>query len=244
MARHLHFDIQLSQALFDRAHERAMSIFSDWEWTPPEERRYLSIRRDDETLILDVVQDVVAPLAFAERYFGDTWPDSLIKKLRNRTQTVDTLFEMICLGEFSLRHKVVYEPKIESGKVPDLRIEPPESPAVYVECKSHHFTESKYCRTFKAVTALCQAFAEERILKASWAEGLRTEIYLTGRPSDAEIQSSRRAIAELQMQQLQAGCQVSERIIIKGPCKNNFLGAGVMRTICRTGSQISVKRSH
>jgi len=228
VAEHRHLDVLVEQALLDRARERAVSIFPVWHWMPPGGTQYLSRELKGENPVLDVARDVVPSLAFAERHFGDPLPDALVKKLQNKSQTEDTLFELLCLGLLSARHKVVYEPQIGSGKVPDLLIEPVDGPPVYVECKSHHMLETKYWQAFQSISSrVCQTLGDEPLVKAAWADGLRTEVYLKGRPSDGEITSLKSALASLHLQTLKTGSNLSSKAGIKAVPRTQRILPGV-----------------
>src|SRR6266404_7277008 len=192
---HHHSAIQIDQAAWECAYQEALSIFADCDIRPPGVNSHVSIKIcGDHNVGLDIRRDIVPPLAFAQRYFGGTLPDVVIKKLRNWTQTQDTLFELLCLGVFSQRHKVTYEPKIISGKVLDLLVEPTNAPPVYVECKSQHFSEAKYFHSFQEVSArISSLFDGLPVTTAAMTEGLRIEVSLNTRPSDREIEGLRRS---------------------------------------------------
>lgn len=193
-----------------------MSIFADWEWMPPGGHQYLSFRLGNGSRTFDVIRDVVPSLAFACHHFGTPLPDGVIKKLKNRTQTEDTLFELLCLGMLSTRSKVTYEPSIASRKVPDLLIQPLDGPPVYVECKSHHMIESKYWRAFQTVSSqLCNELGDHPLVRTAWAKSMRTEVYLKGRPSEVEIRSAKQALTFVPLEALQESHEVSQNIAVK-----------------------------
>lgn len=210
------FDIHVSQDLLDRAYEKAISIFSDWSLTPPGVHSHLSIERNRCKFVLDIKRDVVPPIAFALRYFGDSFPTALVQKLRNKPQTSDTLFELLCLGFFAERNKVVYEPKLADGKVPDLLIELETGPSVYIECKSHSFLDTQYYEAFITVSSqVCNIFSNQPLTKAGVLEHLRMEVYLNSRPSSREIDLLRTAIPTITLDRVQAECRVTPNISIR-----------------------------
>ena len=198
-----HLELRVSQHLLDRAYEKAVAIFADSDLTPPRVRSHLSIELNGGKFVLDIKRDVVPGIAFALSYFGDSFPATLIQKLRNKPQTQDTLFELLCLGFFAGHNKVVYEPKLTDGKVPDLLVELDGGPPIFVECKSHRFAEAPYFEAFNGVSSqVCQAFTAQLITKAGEQERLRLEVYLKARPSSKEIEAVRKAIPTLTLEQI------------------------------------------
>lgn len=181
--------------------------------------------------MLDIKRDVVPPIAFALRYFGDTLPTQLIQKLRNRPQTQDTLFELLCLGFFAERNKVVYEPKLADGKVPDLLVELDGGPPLYVECKSHRFVEAPYWEAFMAVSSqLCEAFTAQPITKAGEEERLRLELNLKARPSSKEIEAVRKAIPMLALEQVRVEHPLSPKVSVMAVPRSQALRSGFSLT--------------
>jgi hypothetical protein len=215
MPKSRHIEIQIGQDLLDRAYDKAVSIFSDSELTPPGIPSYLSIELNGGKLVLDIKRDVVPPIAFALRYFGDKFPELLVQKLRNKPQTTDTLFELLCLGLFANNHEVVYEPKLADGKVPDLMVELDGGPSVYVECKSHRLVDAPYLQAFMAISSqVCDAFTNQPITKDGQQAGLRLEVYLKARPSSGEIEEFRKAIPALRPESVQAESFVTPNIAV------------------------------
>jgi len=211
-----YIEVQVSQDLLERAYEKAISIFSDWDLTPPGVHSHLGIDLNCHKLVLDIKHEVVPPLAFALKYFGDGFPRSLIQKLRNKPQTTDTLFELVCLGFFAEHHKVIYEPKLPDGKVPDLRVELDGGPFIYVECKSHRYADAPYVEAFMDVSSqiICDAFTGQPITTAAEQEHSRMEVYLKARPSSREIEQFRKAIPALTMDRVRVECPVTPNIAV------------------------------
>lgn len=208
-------EIQVSKELLDRAYEKAISIFSDWEFTPAGVNSYLNIEINHINHVLDIRRDVAPPIAFALRHFGDRLPKALIQKLRNKPQMPDTLFELLCLGFFANNHKVIYEPKLADGKVPDLLVVLDGGINIYVECKSHRVVDAPYFGTFMAVSSeVCEVFTNQPIARAGEQNGLRFEIYLKSRPSCGEIEEFKRAISSLTMDRVRAECSVTTNIAV------------------------------
>lgn len=208
--------VRIETAELDRALVCAVELFRDWEWSPPGGRAYLAVPSRDGHTTLDVQRDVILPLALAGRHFKWSFPAGLEQKLRNHTQTIDTLFELVCLGLFSRRHSVTYEPQLESGKVPDLRVELDGGPQVYVECKSHHMMEAVYWDRFQRVSSrLCEAVYDLPVVKDAYAEGLRTEFHSDGRPSDFDIGTVREKVIAISRSELRAGVEILPNTTIK-----------------------------
>lgn len=192
-----------------RALDCAVEIFGDWEWNPPGKRDYLAVPNRGGHAVLDVQRDVILPLVLAGRHFGWSFPAGLQQKLRNPTQTVDTLFELLCLGLLNQRHLVSYEPQLESRKVPDLRVELDGGPQVYVECKSHHMRDAVYWSKFQSVSSrLCEAIFDLQVVQDAFAAGLRTEVHADGRPSECHIREFRQKTAATSVSQLCAGVEI------------------------------------
>lgn len=210
-----HLEIQVSEELLERAYKKAVSIFSDWDFTQAGVNSYLNIEINRKRRVFDIRRDVAPPIAFALRHFGDSFPMPLIHKLRNKPQMPDTLFELLCLGIFASKHKVIYEPKLVDGKVPDLLVMLDGGMNIYVECKSHRFADAPYFETFMAVSSeVCEAFTNQLIAKAGEQNGLRFELYLKSRPSCGEIEEFKRAIPSLTVDRVRAECLVTTNIAV------------------------------
>jgi hypothetical protein len=181
--------------------------------------------------VLDIKRDVVPPIALALRYFGDTLPASLIQKLRNRPQTQDALFELLCLGFFAEHNKVLYEPVLTDGKVPDLLVEPVGGPALYAECKSHRFLEASYWGAFTAVSSqLCDAFTGHPITDTVEREGLRLELYLKARQSCKEMEAIKKAVARITLEQVHDEHPLSPNVSLMAVPRSQALRSGASLT--------------
>ncbi len=231
-----HIEVQVSEELLDRAYEKAVSIFSDWEFTSAGGNSYLNTEINHIKHVIDITRDVVPPIAFALRHFGDSFPKSLVQKLRNKPQMRDTLFELLCLGFFANNHKVIYEPKLIDGKVPDLLVVLNEGMEIYVECKSHRFADAPYFDTFMAVSSMvCEAFTNQPIIKAVEQTDLRLELYLKSKPGCSEIEEFKNAISTLTIDLVRAECSVTANIAVKAVPRHEPLRSG---TSLRSGRQV------
>jgi hypothetical protein len=99
-----HLEIQMDEEVLERAYVQAVSLFSDWDLTPPGVHTHLGFEVHGLEHVLDIKHGVVPPIAFALRHFGEHLPAPLVQKLRNKPQLEDTLFELLCLGMFAERH--------------------------------------------------------------------------------------------------------------------------------------------
>jgi len=142
---------------------------------------------------------VIPGLVYAHRFFGDSLPPGLKGKLRNQSQTQDTLFELLCLGAFHPHHVLKYEPKLADGKVPDLVLSLATGQAVYIECKSQRPLDSKHQRLFIKVTARLHKILDldrSGFVNKAWVEGLRSEIHLLHAPSEFDIRELEQRLDE------------------------------------------------
>ncbi|MBN9693619.1 MAG: hypothetical protein J0M24_25515 [Verrucomicrobia bacterium] len=208
-------EIHVSQALLDNAHEKVLSIFSDWEFTPAQVHSHLEVGLNRGNMVLDVAQDVVPPIAFALSYFGHTLPQGLIQKLRNKPQTPDTLFELLCMGILAHNHKVVYEPRLGDGKVPDFMVELEGGPPIYVECKSHRFADAPYAQTFQTISSeVFDSFTNQPITEACQQERRRLEVHLRARPNSQELDELKKAARTLGLEDFRTECSVTPNIAL------------------------------
>lgn len=162
------------------------------------------------------ISDELAPaLSFAHQYFGEILPEDLIHKLRNKTQTLDTLFELNCLGLFQLCHAVSYEPKLKDGKVPDMMVSLPDIGDIFIECKSQGLNESEYQRVFQKFGTLClEAVSNTQAQAAAWERGFRTEVRVAATPHLNEIEHVRDLMSSIQVDDLIQGMSVGLNITV------------------------------
>ena len=138
---------------------------------------------------MNLLDDLLPGLVFAHRYFGKELPQILIKKLLNKPQTEDTIFELKCMGMFLDKHKLSYEPKLGSGKVPEFKMMPENFPEVYVECKSQSQDESGHIKKYKTVVdKLMNRLNASAFIKDAWSNGYRTEVFPDRYIHDKEIE--------------------------------------------------------
>ncbi len=180
------FTISVDAIALQRAEEVARSVFRDWKWTEGGGHKHISTELKLGQVAMDVNREILPPLALALMFFGGELPNELIAKLRNRTQTRDTLFELWCLGMFGQRCKVEYEPRLSNGKVPDLCVHAGRK--LYVECKSHHFMDSVYWSRFqKAASLIGQQVGGSPLQKKAWGQDLRVEVYPDMSPNSNDL---------------------------------------------------------
>lgn len=160
-----------------------------------------------------IATQLAPALTVAHKHFGPVLPQSLIAKLRNRTQTLDTLFELTCMGIFKVCHSLSYEPVLADGKVPDLMISLRGLGDVYIECKSHGHTDSNYQRLFNKWTSLCvDAIANTPLQTLAWEKGLRVEVRISATPTLEDVAQLREHAATATVDQLVRGVTVGKTI--------------------------------
>jgi len=170
----------------------SFEIFADFEMVFTAGFSHVIIRRYQLQSTMHVSRDLAPALTFAHHHFGDMLPRDLISKLRNKTQTLDTLFELHCLGLLQVCHTVSYEPTLTDGKVPDLVIAVPGFCDVYVECKSQSMLDTEHQRILQKFTSLCfEAVEKTPAREEAWQSGLRTEIRISATPQRKEIDRRR-----------------------------------------------------
>ena len=137
---------------------------------------------------IDIPNEFLPSLIYAHRYFGRILPKELMQKILNPTQTADTIFELNCLGFFQAKHRVVYEPKLNSGKLPDFKIILPNSFQLYIECKNQGMQYSEVNRKFDEVCSkLNQEIGNSPFVLLAWGKGLRTEILFSPEARKGDI---------------------------------------------------------
>ena len=177
----------------------AVDIFFDFEQTFAPGFCAVKLRSAGGQRPADFALELIPALVYAHRFFGDSLPEGLNEKLRNQPQTHDTLLELWCLGAFEPHHKVQYEPRLADGKVPDLMLSLPGGQAVYVECKSQNFMDSKHQRLFhKATGRIYQILSRQSsaFIEKAWAKGLRSEVRLSQSPSHADLKELEQTLDE------------------------------------------------
>lgn len=155
-----------------------------------EEQVFVIVRKTQKhSHAMNLLDDLLPGLIFAHRYFGKDLPALLIQKLLNKPQTADTIFELKCMGMFLDKHKLSYEPKLDSGKVPEFKIILDNFPEIYVECKSQNQEDSKHIKKYKTVAdRLMNRLNESTFIKDTWSNGYRTEVFPSRYIHDAEIE--------------------------------------------------------
>jgi hypothetical protein len=168
----------------------AVDIFSDFEQTFVPGFCAVVLRSGGGQRPTNFALELIPGLVYAHRFFGASLPKGLKHKLRNQSQTHDTLLELWCLGAFEPHHKVQYEPALTDGKVPDLMLSLPAGPDVYVESKCQSLMDSTHQRLFlKATGRIHQILSRESspFVEKAWAEGLRSEVRLSQSPSEVDL---------------------------------------------------------
>jgi hypothetical protein len=152
---------------------------------------YVSIlvrESDKHSHNMSVLDDLLPGLIFAHRYFGKELPATLIQKIINKRQLTDTIFELRCMGMFLDKHKISYEPRLDSGKVPEFKISLDGAVDTYVECKSQNQWDSEHLKKYnRVVNKIMNKLNESVFIKNSWGNGYRTEVYPTRYIHDSEI---------------------------------------------------------
>ncbi len=212
----------------------SFEIFSDCEMVLTGGFSHLVIRRRKLRSVIHISRELAPALTFAHYHFGDHLPQDLISKLQNKPQTLDTLFELSCLGILQLCHAVSYEPTLASGKVPDLMISSPEVGDVYVECKSGRMIGTEHQRIFGKFTSLClDAMEDSNVQRLAWEQGLRTEIRLSATPSPCELGYLREFVASATVEHLLRGRSIGNSINVVAVPKHQSYLAGPSTKIAR-----------
>ena len=180
----------LANEEIDQALASAVEIFSGFEQKFVPGFCHVLLRPSSIQRPTGFAEELIPGLVCAHRFFGDSLPEGLKQKLRNPAQTHNTLLELMVLGAFQSPHKVQYEPTFADGKVPDLMLSLSAGPTVYIECKSQSLISSEHDRLFhkakdrihRILDLQSSVFVEE-----AWAEGLRSEVRLSGTPSDVDL---------------------------------------------------------
>jgi len=137
---------------------------------------------------MNVFDDLLPALIFAHCYFGKDLPASLIQKIINKKQLADTIFELKCMGMFLDKYKISYEPRLDTGKVPEFKISLDGSVDIYVECKSQHQEDSEYLKKYNRVAnKIIDKLNKSIFIKNTWGNSHRTEVYPTRYIHDSEI---------------------------------------------------------
>lgn len=183
----------------DRALTSAVSIFSNFEQKFVPGFCCVLLRARGAQRQAHFALELIPGLVYAHRCFGDSLPEGLKQKLTNQPQTHDTLFELMCLGALQPHHVVQYEPTLADRKAPDLLLRLPGGEPVYVECKSQSLMGSKHQRLFTKATDRIHKtlnLKDSTFVKKAWANGLRTEVYLSQTPSDADLNELQQTIED------------------------------------------------
>ena len=80
----------------DQALGSAVDIFSDYEQTVSSGLCAVVLRSAGGQRATDFARELIPGLVYAHRFFGDSLPKGLKEKLRNQSQTHDTLLELWC----------------------------------------------------------------------------------------------------------------------------------------------------
>jgi len=147
----------------------------------------VSIKESKKHKALDLLDDILPGLIFANCHFGENLPSELVQKLSNIPQLVDTIFELKCMGMFLDKHRIVYEPKLATGEVPEFKIIIDGHPEIYVECKSQGLEDAIHIKKFNSVVnRIMRPLNDSAFLKKAWAKGYRTEIFPSAYIHDRE----------------------------------------------------------
>lgn len=149
----------------------------------------------------DFAMELIPGLVYAYRHFGQHLPEGLIRKLRNDSQTHDTLLELTCLGALESTHAMEYEPSLPGGTMPDLLVRLRSGRVVYIECKCQRLVGSTHHRLFTKATERIQrtlGFERSAFVKTAWTKGLRIEVTLSQNPSAHDIRALETTIDHLE----------------------------------------------
>jgi hypothetical protein len=181
----------------DQALASAVEIFSGFEHKFAPSFCHVLLRSGSVQRPTGFAQELIPGFLCAHRFFGDSLPKELKRKLRNQGQTHDTLLELMVLGAFQPHHKVQYEPTLADGKVPDLMLSLSNGLAVFIECKSQRLMGSEHDRMFRKATDRIHRILDlqsSAFVRKAWAEGLRSEVRLSRTPSDADLREFERSL--------------------------------------------------
>jgi hypothetical protein len=183
----------------EQALASAMNVFSKFEQQFVPGFCGVLLRPDGVQRPTEFAKEVIPALVYAHRFFGDSLPKGLKEKLSNEPQTLDTLFELSCLGAFQPHHSLQYEPTLADGKIPELMLSLSAGQAVYVECKSQSLMGSKHQRLFSKATGRIYQILDldsSAFVKKAWAEGLRSEVHLSRTPSELDLRTLKQTLHE------------------------------------------------
>jgi hypothetical protein len=191
------FAASFSADEIDQSLTSALTIFSKFEHKFSPNSCHVLLRTGKAQRPVCIAGELIPPLVFAHRYFGGALPDSLRQKLVNQPQMLDTLFELQCMGAFQPHHSVFYEPKLVSGKTPDLAIKLSGKQTVYVECKSQRLMDSKHDRLFATTRSRIYAtvgLESSMFVKSAWENDLRCEVRFSRTPTNVELRTFEKTI--------------------------------------------------
>lgn len=154
-----------------------------------EEEVFVTICESDKhSYGMNVLDDLLPALIFAHRYFVKGLPNTLIQKIINKRQLADTIFELKCMGMFLGKHKISYEPPLDTGKVPEFKISLDGAVDIYVECKSQNQKDSEHMKKYnRVVNKIMDKLNKTAFIKNAWGNGYRTEVYPDQYIHDPEI---------------------------------------------------------
>jgi len=173
----------LANEEIDQALTSAVEIFSGFEQKFVPGFCHVLLRPGSIQRPTGFAEELIPALLSAHRFFGDSLPDGLKRKLTSQGQTHATLLELMVLGTFQPHHKIQYEQTLADGKIPDLMLSLSAGPTVYIECKSQSLISSEHDRLFHKATDRIHRILDlqsSAFVKEAWAEGLRSEVRLSG----------------------------------------------------------------
>lgn len=208
----------------------------------------LSIRKSGKvTKALNLLDDILPALVFANRYFGKKLPVELVQKLSNIPQIEDTIFELKCMGMFLDKHKIVYEPELSTGKIPEFKIIVKDNPEIYVECKSQGQETAVHMVKFNSVVnRLMEPLNKSPFLKRAWEKGYRTEVFPLAYIHDKEAGDCLNNLKRIQFEDcLGVGEKITEHIVVSCvPRDQESLSKTAIKTGSITVSDKSTQLSH
>jgi hypothetical protein len=214
---------RFADVLVRTAFSQIFNVFAGSEIRILPEIAILTISNGVMKMPIDILDEVLPALAFALEYFGEI-PEHLLKKLRNRSQTADTIFELYCMAVITQAHKIDYEPRLIRGKVPDFKIKLP--PDVYVECKAQRLMEAQAQQRFQKLGSDVLAKVEQtEVVQSAWLNNFRTEIRFRRTPNSKEIEGLPKILSEKSLQELSQGIVVGSSFDITAVPRSQRLSA-------------------
>ncbi|HTB79294.1 MAG TPA: hypothetical protein VK717_00250 [Opitutaceae bacterium] len=146
-------------------------------------------------IVLDYETSLRPVLEFIQQYFTSQIRDEIVKKLRNPSQLLDTVFELNCMCVLGRRLPIKYEPRLSNGRLADFGVIVPPILPLYIECKNpnrvQNLAREKVDRHNKQ---LAHAVSDTDLKHHAWQQGLRIEFVPARHLNQREMKALREAI--------------------------------------------------